>query len=178
MGLKLSQDCKIIINSLKYFPGDTTTDFLQGLYLILDFTDGSIRWSTLKYGLALILTNWIPLIVIVLHVGFSSENNIFKHCRTLPGIFGLLLMAVMFPIVPTLMYALLILSPRSSSRDRKHYKLLESRAHEVKSICGAIESPIQLGILRIQILFFFNKRNFFSFVVVSDDPRHPHASLE
>ena len=49
----------------------------------------------------------------------------------------------------------------------------------MKSICGAIESPIQLGrYIKNSNIIFFNKRYFFSFVVVSDDPRHPHASLE
>ena len=48
-------------------------------------------------------------------------------------------------MVPTLLYALLLLSPRTSAQDRRRYKLLERRAHECKSICGAIEAPIQLG---------------------------------
>ena len=128
-----------------YILGDTTTDFLQGFQLIFDFSTGTLRLNSLGYGLAIILTSWLPLIVVVLHIGLSSSNNVFKYCRTLPGIFGVLLMGVLFPIVPTLMYARLILSPRQTSRDRKHYKELESTAHEVKSICGAIESPIQLG---------------------------------
>ena len=52
---------------------------------------------------------------------------------------------VVFPVVPTLLYALLLLSPRTTAQDRRRYKLLERRAHECKSICGAIEAPIQLG---------------------------------
>ena len=54
---------------------------------------------------------------------------------------------VVFPVVPTLLYALLLLSPRTTAQDRRRYKLLERRAHECKSICGAIEAPIQLGMI-------------------------------
>ena len=128
------------------------TDFLQGFNLIFDFTDGSIRWASLNYGLAIILTSWIPLIVVLLHIGFSQETNLFKYCRNLPGIIGMGCAILIFPVIPTMMYALLMLSPRQSSNDRRKYKKLERQAHEVKSICGAVEAPIQLVLLLFMMI--------------------------
>ena len=128
------------------------TDFLQGFNLILDFSDLSIRWASLNYGLAIIFTSWVPLIVVFLHMGFSRESNMFRFCRNLPGIIGMFGAMVIFPVVPTLMYALLMLSPRQSAVDRRRYKNLERQSHEIKSICGSLESPIQLGKLRNPIL--------------------------
>ena len=119
---------------------------MQGFNLIFDFNDGSIRWSSLNYGLAIIFTSWIPLIVVMLHIGFSRETNIFKYCRHLPGIIGLAVSVIIFPVIPTLMYALLMLTSRQSAKDRRRYKKLERQAHEIKSICGSIEAPMQLGI--------------------------------
>ena len=128
--------------------GDTVTDFFQGFNLILDFSDGSLRYSSLSYGLAIILTSWLPLLVVSLHMGSSSgsgDSSMFRHCRSVTGLLGLLTAVLAFPLIPTLLYALLMLTPRQSSLDRRRYKRLERRAHEVKSICGSIEAPIQLG---------------------------------
>ena len=116
--------------------------------MILDFSDGSLRYSSLSYGLAIILTSWLPLLVVSLHIGSSpgsGDSSMFRHCRSVTGLLGLLAAILAFPLIPTLLYALLMLTPRQSSLDRRRYKRLERRAHEVKSICGSIEAPIQLG---------------------------------
>ena len=60
---------------------------------------------------------------------------------------GLGLAVIIFPILPTCLYLLLMLSPRQTSKDRRVYKKLEQRAHEIKSICGSVEAPIQLVLL-------------------------------
>ena len=121
------------------------TDCLQGFNLMLDFTDGSPRWASFDYGVAIILTAWLPMVVVILHIGFSKEHNIFRYCRNLPGLLGLGLAVIIFPVLPTCLYLLLMLSPRQTSKDRRLYKKLEQRAHEIKSICGSVEAPIQLG---------------------------------
>ena len=102
------------------FSGDTVTDFLQGFNLILDFSDGSLRHSSLSYGLAIILTSWLPLLVVSLHMttSGSGDSSVYRHCRTLPGLLGLLGAVLLFPLIPTLLYCLLLLSPRQSSLDR------------------------------------------------------------
>ena len=50
--------------------GDTVTDFLQGIYLIYDwFRPGwVIREDTQYYGIIVLLINWIPGIVAVIHI--------------------------------------------------------------------------------------------------------------
>ena len=112
---------------------------------MVDFTDGTPRWSSFDYGVAIILTAWLPMVVVILHMGFSKEHNVFRYCRSLPGLLGLCLAIVIFPLLPTALYLLLMLTPRQTSKDRRVYKKLEQRAHEIKSICGSVEAPIQLG---------------------------------
>ena len=130
---------------LEYSAGDTVTDCLQGFNLMFDLNDGSLRWGSFNYGVAMIGTSWLPLLVVILHIGFSREHNIFRYCRNLHGLLGLGLAALVFPLLPTVLYLLLLLSPRQTSKDRRVYKKLEQRAHEIKSICGSVEAPIQLG---------------------------------
>ena len=115
----------------------------------------------MNYGLAIIFTSWIPLIVVILHIGFSRETNIFKYCRHLPGIIGLALSVIIFPVIPTMMYALLMLTSRQSAKDRRRYKKLERQAHEIKSICGSIEAPIQLGMGTIHLCTSISKTESF-----------------
>ena len=85
------------------------------------------------------------MVVVILHIGFSKEHNIFRYCRNLPGLLGLGMAVIIFPVLPTCLYLLLMLSSRQTSKDRRLYKKLEQRAHEIKSICGSVEAPIQLG---------------------------------
>ena len=50
--------------------GDTVTDFLQGIYLIYDwFAEGWVlREDTQYYGIIVLLINWVPGIVAVIHI--------------------------------------------------------------------------------------------------------------
>ena len=114
---------------------------------MFDLSNGGLRWASFNYGVAMIATSWLPLLVVILHMGFSREHNIFRYCRNLHGLLGLGLAALVFPLLPTALYLLLMLSPRQTSKDRRVYKKLEQRAHEIKSICGSVEAPIQLVLL-------------------------------
>ena len=48
----------------------------------------------------------------------SGDSSVYRHCRTVPGLLGLLGAVLLFPLIPTLLYCLLLLSPRQSSLDR------------------------------------------------------------
>merc|ERR550517_2135173 len=64
---------KILLLDIGISLGDTVTDFLQGFNLILDFPTSTVRWSSLPYGLAILLASWLPLPIALLHLGFSEE---------------------------------------------------------------------------------------------------------
>ena len=54
---------------------------------------------------------------------------------------------IIFPFLPTFCYLILLVSPRGTQTQKEEYKVIERRAHEIKSICGAVEAPIQLILL-------------------------------
>ena len=143
---------------------------------MVDLSDGSPRWNSFYYGVSLLATSWLPMVVVILHIGCSRELNIFRYCKSLPGLLGLGLTALVFPILPTVLYLLLLLSPRQSCKDRRAYKKLEQRAHEIKSICGSVEAPIQLG--KPEISANISNENHCSPPVLPDDQRDPHPALE
>jgi len=138
---------KILLVDIGISLGDTVTDFLQGFNLIIDFSDGTLRPNSMNYGIAIILASWLPMVVALFHMGFSRESGFLKNCKTCSGLLWILLAGAAFPVVPTVFYIWLLLSPRQTAKDRKKYKQLERQAHEIKSICGSLESPIQLIIL-------------------------------
>lgn len=138
---------KILLVDIGISLGDTVTDFLQGINLILDLGDGTLRISSMSYGICIIFISWLPMLVVFLHLGFSEDYDFPKICKTKIGLLGILLASIVFPLVPTFFYVLLLLSPRQTARGREKYKKLERLSHEIKSICGSIESPIQLSIL-------------------------------
>ena len=138
---------KVIVVDIGISLGDMLTDFLQGVNLILDFSDWTLRLNSLSYGAAIILVSWLPMVLAFLHLGFSEDYMFLKICRTRSGLIGIILASIFFPFVPTLLYIWLLLSPRQTAENRAQYKMLERVSHEIKSICGAVESPVQLTIL-------------------------------
>ena len=138
---------KILLLDIGISLGDTVTDLLQGFNLILDFPTSTVRWSSLPYGLAILLASWLPLPIAVLHLGFSEELGLLNYLRSLPSLLLLILAGILFPFLPTFFYLLLLVSPRGSPSQKEEYKVTERRAHEIKSICGAVEAPVQLILL-------------------------------
>ena len=138
---------KILLLDIGISLGDTVTDLLQGFNLILDFPTSTVRWSSLPYGLAILLASWLPLPIAVLHLGFSEELGLLNYLRSLPSLLLLILAGILFPFLPTFFYLLLLVSPRGSPSQKEEYKVMERRAHEIKSICGAVEAPVQLILL-------------------------------
>ena len=85
---------KILLLDIGISLGDTVTDFLQGFNLILDFPTSTVRWSSLPYGLAILLASWLPLPIALLHLGFSEELGLLNYMRSLPSLLLLILAVV------------------------------------------------------------------------------------
>ena len=99
---------KILLVDIGISLGDTVTDFLQGINLILDFSDGTLRVSTVSYGVGIILVSWLPLLLVFLHLGFSEDYGFPKFIKTKIGLLGILLASIAFPLVPTFFYMWLL----------------------------------------------------------------------
>ena len=54
---------KILILDIGISLGDTVTDMLQGFSLIIDDGSLSFRISTMRYGIAIILASWLPVMI-------------------------------------------------------------------------------------------------------------------
>ena len=91
---------KILLLDIGISLGDTVTDLLQGFNLILDFPTSTVRWSSLPYGLAILLASWLPLPIAVLHLGFSEELGLLNYLRSLPSLLLLILAGILFPFLP------------------------------------------------------------------------------
>ena len=138
---------KILLVDIGISLGDTATDFLQGFNLILDFPTSNVRWRSAPYGVAILCGSWLPLPFALLHLAFSEDLGLLNYMRSLPSLLLLLLAGILFPVLPTFCYLILLVSPRGTQTQKEEYKVIERRAHEIKSICGAVEAPIQLILL-------------------------------
>ena len=117
---------KILLVDIGISLGDTVTDFLQGFNLIFNFSTASLRWSSLPYGVTIILCSWLPLPISLLHLGFSEDINVLSYFRSVTSLLLLLLASILFPFLPTLYYLLLLVSPRGSPMQREQYKVCHS----------------------------------------------------
>ena len=98
-------------------------------------------------GVGTILVSCLPMVVVFLHLGFSEEHRLPKFCTTKIGLISILLASIVFPLVPSFFHIWLLLIPRQTTRNREKYKKLERLSHDIKSICGSVESPFKLSIL-------------------------------
>ena len=57
-----------------------------------------------------------------------------------------------FPLVPAFFYILLLICPKETEADLKKYKRNELRAHEMKSVSGGLEAPVQIILIVYLIL--------------------------
>ena len=138
---------KILIVDIGISLGDTVTDGLQSANLMLDLSTGGVRWNSAGYGLGLLLAAWLPLPVAALHLATAPDLPLASRCFSLSGLLWAVPGVLLFPLLPTACYTALLISPRRTPRHRARYKLLERQAHELKSICGAVEAPVQLALL-------------------------------
>ncbi|XP_023342920.1 uncharacterized protein LOC111712514 isoform X2 [Eurytemora carolleeae] len=134
---------KIIFIDIGITAGDVATDLIQGLSLTFDGA-----WnlqSTWVYGLVICLVMWLPAPIAIL-----VYSDVIKSSSKWPlTIFKWILFILFFPLVPIVMFLQILFTNRrfSSGDELVSFELLEKRARELKSITGAIESPVQAVII-------------------------------
>jgi len=141
---------KILVVDIGISLGDVITDFMQGISLVFD-SDWNIQWNTYHYGLAILITMWIPAIIAAGHFWgtkrrgeiFGVQGNLFwkSVCLTLFIIF--------FPLIPSLLYLQILIKKRRflTNREKLKYLDLENTTHCLKGITGGVQSPLQVIIL-------------------------------
>ncbi|XP_023326735.1 uncharacterized protein LOC111700146 isoform X2 [Eurytemora carolleeae] len=134
---------KILFVDIGISLGDVVMDFIQAINLILEGPSS----VSFPYGICLLVTCWIPSISVPLHLGLGTYKDIFKTRGTFEALVLILLYICLFPLIPTLCYILLLITPRSSWEQRRRYREVERKAHEIKSITASIEAPLQLIII-------------------------------
>ena len=146
--LKSLMFLKIIIIDIGISAGDAITDILQGVNLLFD-SSWNIS-STAGYGVAVLVTSWLPSLVTLLHLalqyrGQDNYRNVSKKYILLLSI----VFVIFFPLIPTILYidVLFRRHKQQTNKQKLSYMETEERANEVKSITGVIESPIQLIIM-------------------------------
>ena len=146
--LKSLMFLKIIIIDIGISAGDAITDILQGVNLLFD-SSWNIS-STAGYGIAVLVTSWLPSLVTLLHLalqyrGQDNYRNVSKKYILLLSI----VFVIFFPLIPTILYidVLFRRHKQQTNKQKLSYMETEERANEVKSITGVIESPIQLIIM-------------------------------
>ena len=138
---------KILLLDIGISLGDTTTDILQGFSLMIDDSNFTFRVSTMKYGIAIIVACWLPVMIATIHLGFSRDTSLSLKLTSMYSWLLIILGIALFPLVPTFLYIYLLVCPKSTPEEKGVYDRTERRAHEIKSIAGAVEAPVQLIII-------------------------------
>ena len=81
-------------------------------------------------------------------IGLSDEAGTTKIVIWTAIIFGVFF----FPLVPAFFYILLVICPKDTEAEVEKYKRNELRAHEVKSVSGGLEAPVQIILIVYLIL--------------------------
>eukprot|EP00092_Neocalanus_flemingeri_P002160 GFUD01002300.1.p1 GENE.GFUD01002300.1~~GFUD01002300.1.p1 ORF type:complete len:1094 (-),score=216.09 GFUD01002300.1:133-3414(-) len=142
--------------------GDTVTDFLQGLYLMYDwFKVGWVpRDDTWYYGIIVLVINWVPGIVAIIHIishyrreyfslpnTGSSDQKLIELIERRKRNFVIVVFCCFFfyPLVPTIGYLIVLWNINNNSNsNRIHFSRLELFARTSHSISGCVEAPLQL----------------------------------
>ena len=137
---------KILLLDIFISVGDIVTDILQSVSLIWS-SDWSLQHSTLAYGVAVLVFMWLPGIVAVLH--FFTHTRYFHNMGWKKSIPVVMTMLLVFPLIPTVGYFVLLFKKRrfQTREEKEKYNLLETRIREIKTIAGAVESPLQVTLL-------------------------------
>ena len=90
---------------------------------------------------------WLPGIVAVLH--FVTHTRYFHNMGWKKSIATAITMLLVFPLIPTAGYFVLLFKKRrfQTREEKEKYNLLETRIREIKTIAGAVESPLQVILL-------------------------------
>ena len=137
---------KILLLDIGISLGDLVTDLLQAMAFILS-SDWSLQHSTIVYGVAVLVFMWLPGVVTALH--FVTHTQYFHFLGWKKSILVVVTALLLFPLVPTVGYLVLLFKKRrfKTREEREEYELLETRTREIKTIAGAVESPLQVILL-------------------------------
>ena len=68
---------KIIFVDIGISLGDAVTDILQGVYLMVDFSEWEWKDLTYKYGVGVLVVCWVPGLVAVIHIMSHYRHEYF-----------------------------------------------------------------------------------------------------
>ena len=140
---------KIIFIDIGISLGDVVTDFIQGINLIFD-DNWNILWLTLHYGLLVVIITWIPIIPIFIHyASFKNESQHQKKETIIAKIIKWFCYIAFFPLIPTIRYMKILFVKKQFKSNHQKIMFLnyEKQTNEMKSMTGAIESPLQFILL-------------------------------
>jgi len=128
--LKRLMFLKILIVDIGISAGDAITDILQGLNLIFDHS-----WnisSTAVYGVAVLVTSWLPSLVTLLHLGLHYRGSSYFTNVNKKKVFILsLIFVIFFPLIPTILYIDILFRKlrRNTNNQKLSYLEHEQRAN-------------------------------------------------
>ena len=140
---------KIIFIDIGVSLGDVMTDFIQGINLLFD-ENWNILWLTFHYGLLVVIITWIPIIPILIHYSsFKNENHLQNEDTIIVKVIKWLCYIAFFPLIPTVRYMKLLFIKKQfkSNHQKMMFLNYEKETNELKSMTGAIESPLQFVLL-------------------------------
>ena len=142
---------KIIIFDIFISLGDTVTDILQGIDLLtLDHDDstGPAGFAITRiWAVIFVSTKWFPVLISVAHLWACQDTSFLNGRSPFTKATILVVIILMFPLVPTLLFFQIFWSSRYTDAERRKLKRRERKAFEVRCITAAVETPIQVFIL-------------------------------
>ena len=57
--------------------GDAVTDITQGIYLMFDFSDFTVKDLTFNYGVIVLVVCWLPGLVAIIHIMSHYRHEYF-----------------------------------------------------------------------------------------------------
>ena len=137
---------KILLLDIGISLGDLVTDLLQAMAFILS-SDWSLQHSTSVYGVAVLVFMLLPGVVTLLH--FVTHTQYVHSLGWKKSILVVLIELIVFSVIPTVGYLVLLFKKRRfiTREEREEYESLETRTREIKTIAGAVESPLQVILL-------------------------------
>ena len=141
---------KIILVDLFISAGDVATDVLLGVHLIVDSVY-SLRWDSLKCGLMVLSVPWLPGLLAFMHIlSFHRGQTFFTGAKNRAvNALAMACLIVFYPLIPSVLYIKILLAKRrfASNREKLRHLDLEAKTHELRSIAGAVQSPVQAALL-------------------------------
>ena len=150
--LKKLMFLKILVLDIGISLGDVATDILQGLSLIFNDTWGVS--DTCSFGIIVLMTCWLPGPVALLHLVITKYHQFVRHQNLAYLLFLGVVFLICFPIVPPLLYLVVLLNKtrQASAREVVAYTEFHQLADELKAMTGVLESPMQIVVMGLLML--------------------------